>query len=233
MTRDELWARFSAAQGNGWKIKKEDLPESVPEPFFPEPDKVFKALELLSPSEVKFLVLGQDPYADSVMLNGVKVPFATGHAFAINENCPKDKRPASLVRIMNAVYEPGSGRHDLHDWITKRKVLLLNAALTVPQPQDNQNTRDVAGRHLKLWRKFTECIINQLRTQNPSATLIAWGRPAMKILDGVAGASDGGESNAYIWAYHPTASVKGKRSFANFWRHVQVEGRLALRTVSA
>lgn len=210
MTRDELWAKFSVAWQKGWKIEKEDLPKEIPGRFFPEPDALFKALELISPSEVRFLVLGQDPYFNPKE--------ATGIAFAV----PSDYTPIppSLRNIMKYVYREGEGDTSLVHWVERKKVLLLNAALTVPRPAAAQKGRDgCAGTHLPRWEDFLGAVVRQLMRANPGVQMVAWGRRTQDSLSKALG-DERLKCKSIAWCYHPAASIKNTDacSFASFWK---------------
>ena len=154
---------------------EENFPPDIEEEVFPHPDNIFKALSLISPAEVKFLILGQDPYFTST----ADGPDATGVAFAISPT--RTKRPHSLNRILKKVYQGRHGNPELTDWVSVRGVLLLNAALTVPAGNGPKRARA----HLEggMWNKFVGSIISQVRRANPDAVSIAWGVETRKIME--------------------------------------------------
>ena len=198
------------AKPKGWCMDEEDFPPDIAEEVFPHPHNIFKALALISPRDVNFVILGQDPYFTST--DGV--PDATGVAFAISS--ARAKKPQSLIRILKKVYHGNIGNPELTDWITERGVLLLNAALTVPAG----NSRKFAGAHLKdgRWNKFVGSIISQVRRANPDAVLIAWGNKTRAVLKNVLGNEDD-----FLWAHHPVASTAGIGSFEHFWEREEVK----------
>lgn len=193
MIRTELIEQFSAAYQQGWRVDPEDFPEEILGDFFPAPQNIFKALELFSPHEVMFLILGKDPYRSQI---------ATGIAFEANNNNAR-----ALRIIINHVYpnngQPPSLNERLHQWSTERQILLLNAALTIPINN---------GDHLTLWSRFTKSIITQLRQQNPNIQLLAWGKPARKLMcDALENAG------VFTSCPHPSSRGAAYQEFRNFW----------------
>ncbi len=197
MKRDELYELFKAkAWKKGWRVDFECLPEGVGERFFPHRENIFKALELISPKQVKYLILGQDPYPSET--DGE--PDAIGIAFAVCGG-RSENLPASLKRIMSHIYPNGEGRPDLESWRSKNQILLLNAALTV-RPYE-------PGSHIEHWSTFTKCIIRQVRLASPEVKLIAWGTEARDILCNAI--------SEITWSYHPVARMGGPNGFSEFW----------------
>jgi uracil DNA glycosylase len=193
--RRRLIKQFEAARRKGWNVGRADFPEAVAEPFFPARDKLFRALEQFSPEDVRFLILGQDPYA---------TPDANGIAFSVERIPQEDPLPPSLRRIMGHVYAGGGGRPSLDDWIAEKKILLLNSALTVPAPNNG------ARGHLHLWHAFTRSILVQLIQHNPNVKLVAWGAPARKLMCAALE-----ESGAFASCAHPS---RPNESFEKFWQ---------------
>jgi len=205
MTRKFLMALYKRkAIPKGWKMMPPDnFPADISEDIFPCPKNIFRALELISPACVKFIILGQDPYYSCTS----GIPDATGVAFAINRN--SSTRRHSLTRLMKKIYPKGQENPELTDWVERRGVLLLNAALTVPAG----NVRRAAGVHLRagIWAKFVTSIIAQVRDANPEATLIVWGKGTKRVLADIL------RNESFVWADHPCASTTGNDSFNEFW----------------
>lgn len=147
---------------------------------------IFKAFELLPPTQVRVVVLGQDPYPN--------VADAMGLAFS----SPAPKLPASLRNIFKEFATdlnrsaPVTG--DLSHWVTQG-VLLANTALTVDQE----------GRsHFTYWAEFTRSWIQTLAGSH-AIVWILWGKHAQSwkatILE--SGKSCGLE-HAIIESAHPS-----------------------------
>ena len=130
---------------------------------FPRKDQVFNAFRYTPYSEVKVVILGQDPY------HGV------GEAEGLSFSVPMDiRKPPSLVNIFKELHddlgidEPTHG--SLHSW-ARQGVLLLNATLTV--------VKDMAGSHQGMgWETFTDNVIKILNDKSTPVVFILWGRYA-------------------------------------------------------
>lgn len=131
--------------------------------IFPESDDIFNAFSLTPLSEVKVVILGQDPYHN--------VGQAHGLCFSVK---PEVEIPPSLVNIYKELstdlgcYEPDNGY--LVKW-AKQGVLLLNTVLTVRAHEANSH-RGIG------WEEFTDAAIRILNEQNRPIVFMLWGRPA-------------------------------------------------------
>lgn len=206
--RNDLWA-LVVAKGldHVWGLCKELLPAEIPTPFYPELPNVFKALEEIEPEQIKYVVVGQDPYWTTSDIDGEAIPDATGVAFTVP---PGHKIPPSLKAIQKAV---NCQECDLRSWRCRHGVLLLNAALTVPRDGG------MAGAHLGIWAPFTQWLIGLLKERRPDISIIAWGAPARQFaMRALKGSMSSGE---VLWCYHPQARYVRRDhedSFQNFWK---------------
>ena len=134
---------------------------------FPAECDVFRALSLTDLSDVKVVILGQDPYHDTGQAHGL--------AFSVPDGV---KLPPSLRNIYkelaeeyNLLFMPESG--DLTHW-AEQGVLLLNTVLTVRAHQANS--------HAGLgWEDFTDEVIKAVNIHaEPGVVFILWGNPAQK-----------------------------------------------------
>lgn len=131
--------------------------------IFPDADDIFNAFALTPLSEVKVVILGQDPYHN--------VGQAHGLCFSVK---PQVDIPPSLVNIYQELHDdlgcyiPNNGY--LVKW-AKQGVLMLNTVLTVRAHQANS--------HRGLgWEQFTDAAIRILNEQDKPIVFILWGRPA-------------------------------------------------------
>lgn len=130
---------------------------------FPPADDIFNAFHLTPLSEVKVVILGQDPYHN--------VGQAHGLCFSVK---PEVDIPPSLVNIYKELqddlgcYIPDNGY--LVKW-AKQGVLMLNAVLTVRAHMANSHRG-------KGWEEFTDAAIRALNKQDRPIVFILWGRPA-------------------------------------------------------
>lgn len=130
---------------------------------FPQADDIFNAFHLTPLSQVKVVILGQDPYHN--------VGQAHGLCFSVK---PDVDIPPSLVNIYKELHDdlgcyiPNNGY--LVKW-ARQGVLLLNTVLTVRAHQANSHR----GRG---WEEFTDAAIQALNRQDRPIVFILWGRPA-------------------------------------------------------
>ena len=130
---------------------------------FPPADEIFSAFELTPLSQVKVVILGQDPYHDNGQAHGL--------CFSVK---PEKEIPPSLVNIYKELqddlgcYIPDNGY--LVKW-AKQGVLLLNTVLTVRAHQANSH-RNIG------WEEFTDAAIRAVNAQDRPIVFMLWGRPA-------------------------------------------------------
>jgi len=141
----------------------EDISKKLTDDFIPSSDSIFRCLEL-EPSEVKVVILGQDPYPNP--------SHAMGLAFSVNSSIKP--LPASLNNIFKELdSDLGIKRNngDLSDW-SSQGVLLLNRSLTViPNLSDSHS--DIG------WHKFTEGVIRVVAARGAIGVL--WGKQAQDL----------------------------------------------------
>jgi len=141
----------------------EDISKKLTDDFIPSKDSIFRCLEL-EPSEVKVVILGQDPYPNPT--------HAMGLAFSVNSSIKP--LPASLNNIFKELdSDLGIKRvnGDLSDW-SSQGVLLLNRSLTViPNLSDSHS--DIG------WHKFTEEVIRVVAARGAIGVL--WGKQAQDL----------------------------------------------------
>ncbi|MBQ2840947.1 MAG: uracil-DNA glycosylase [Oscillospiraceae bacterium] len=130
---------------------------------YPDMYDIYNALKFTSYSDVKVVILGQDPYHGEGQAHGL--------AFSVKDGVPL---PPSLRNMYKEIYEetgnvqPESG--NLTRW-AKQGVLLLNTALTVRSGQANSHSG-------KGWEIFTDCIIEKLNAREKTIVFLLWGRNA-------------------------------------------------------
>ena len=164
---------------NGWKkiideekgkdyfinLKKFLLEEYDNYSVYPKKGDIFKAFELTDFSNVKVVVLGQDPYHQPFQAHGL--------CFSVNKGI---KIPPSLVNIYKEIKSdlgcciPNNG--DLTKW-AEQGVLLLNTIMSVrdSSPMSHSN---------KGWEVFTDRIIRELNSDDTPKVFLLWGAPSRK-----------------------------------------------------
>ncbi|WP_076419529.1 uracil-DNA glycosylase [Colwellia sp. UCD-KL20] len=141
------------------------------EQIYPNADDVFNAFSYTDLSDVKVVILGQDPYHGA---NEEGTPQAHGLAFSVAHGF---KIPPSLVNMYKELITDIKGfttpsHGNLTAW-AEQGVLLLNTVLTVKKAN--------AHSHAKLgWEVFTDQIIEELNKQNNGCVFILWGSHAQK-----------------------------------------------------
>ena len=131
--------------------------------YIPAAIDVFAALKL-SPSDVKVVIVGQDPYPNPM--------HAMGLAFSVKESV--SNLPPSLKNIFTELesdlgIKPNNG--DLSRWVSQG-VLLLNRALTVKPGEP--------ASHSKIgWHELTEVIIKNVAQSGAIGVL--WGNDAQTL----------------------------------------------------
>ncbi|MCJ2375883.1 uracil-DNA glycosylase [Vibrio sp. ZSDZ34] len=133
---------------------------------FPPKEDVFSAFALTPFSDIKVVILGQDPYHGAGQAHGL--------CFSVR---PSVKIPPSLVNIYKELAQdiphfqiPHHG--NLDSW-AKQGVLLLNTVLTVEQGK--------AHSHAKYgWETFTEQVIKVINEHCNGVIFLLWGAHAQK-----------------------------------------------------
>jgi len=159
--------------GNDWDIVLKDIFESdsfrdliirVNKEYkkdicFPIKSEVFNAIKLTPYSNVKVVIVGQDPY------HGI------GEAHGLSFSVLCEKLPPSLKNIYKEMYDDlgirPSESGNLTCW-AKEGVLLLNSVLTVK--------KDTPASHKNIgWEEFTDEIIRKIEEKDDVVIYILWG----------------------------------------------------------
>jgi uracil-DNA glycosylase len=151
---------------------------------FPPPKFIFNAFTQCPFSEVKVVILGQDPYHGEGQAHGL--------SFSVQDGV---RIPPSLQNIYKEIAVdlqkdiPKSG--NLERW-ARQGVLLLNATLTVE--------KDKAGSHQGLgWETFTDAVIKKVSDEKEHVVFLLWGKYAQdkaKLIDS--------EKHHILTAPHPS-----------------------------
>ena len=131
--------------------------------IFPPMNKIFNAFNLTPLTNVKVVLVGQDPYHGGNQANGL--------SFSVEENL---KIPPSLQNIFRELFtdlrltSPQNG--NLEKW-AKQGVLLLNSSLTVEKGSPGSHQ----GRG---WEKFTDAVLKTINHKKLHVVFILWGKKA-------------------------------------------------------
>lgn len=148
--------------------------------IFPKAKNIFRIFKYMSPTEIKVLILGQDPYIGSENIDGEKIPQAEGLSFSV----PKTHRkiPPSLKNmykeIQNSYPDCEFENGNLKRWVKNEFIFLLNSSLTVVEGMSNS--------HQKYWTQFTDKVIEYICEKNSGMVFLLMGANAIskkKLID--------------------------------------------------
>jgi len=172
-------------------VKREYATRTV----FPPARLIFNAFNQCPFTDVKVVLIGQDPYHERGQAQGLCFSVADGVPF-----------PPSLVNIFKEI-ETDTGtplpqNGDLTRW-ARQGVLLLNATLTVREHE--------AGSHQRHgWEEFTDAVIHILSERKDNLVFILWGSYAQ----GKAQLIDGGR-HCILRSAHPSPLSAYRGFFGN------------------
>lgn len=144
--------------------------------IYPLPNFVFNCFQKTKLSDVKVVILGQDPYFNNEDYKDRIVPQAHGLSFSV----PKDfSIPPSLQNIFRNQKKfkwidktPDDG--ELVFW-AKQGCLMMNTSLTVKNAQPNC--------HAHLWKWFTDEVITYISNKVDHVVFVLWGGEAFKKIN--------------------------------------------------
>ena len=126
------------------------------------PTLPFRALIDIAPSDVRVVILGQDPYHGSGQAQGL--------AFSVPDGM---KRPPSLRNMFKEIGIPLSQpENDLTRWV-RQGVFLLNTVLTVEDGSPASHAK-------KGWEIVTDALIRHVATQAQHKVFMLWGAHAQQ-----------------------------------------------------
>lgn len=134
--------------------------------IFPPSGDIFNAFHFTPYSEVKVVILGQDPYHNDHQAHGL--------AFSVLPEIEKKDIPPSLINIYKelrddlGLYIPDNGY--LKKW-ADQGVMLLNTVLTV-------RAHEAFSHRGRGWETFTDEVIAELNKKDEPMVFMLWGRPA-------------------------------------------------------
>ncbi len=133
--------------------------------IFPKGSEYFRALDLTPLSNVKVVILGQDPYHGAGQAHGL--------CFSVQ---PGVRIPPSLVNIYKELQSDLGivpPRHGFLEHWARQGVLLLNSVLTVEEAQ-------AASHQGKGWETFTDAVIRKVNDECDAVVFILWGAYAQR-----------------------------------------------------
>ena len=142
-------------------LKKEYKEQTI----YPPMDCIFNALKYTAYSDVKAVLLGQDPYHEPGQAHGL--------CFSVQ---PGVEPPPSLKNIFRELESDLGIAPPVNGTLTKwarQGVLLLNASLTVREHQPKSHSG--IG-----WERFTEAAVRLLAEQRDHLVFLLWGSDAIR-----------------------------------------------------
>ncbi|KAF1793770.1 Uracil-DNA glycosylase, active site [Phytophthora cactorum] len=133
--------------------------------IYPPPTDVFAALRDCAFSDLKVVILGQDPYHGPQQAHGL--------SFSVRHGVPP---PPSLKNIFKeAMNDAGIDRptHGCLSCWSRQGVLLLNTVLTVRRGEPNSHKK-------RGWEQFTNAIISKVSKDASNVVFLLWGKPAQE-----------------------------------------------------
>jgi uracil-DNA glycosylase len=132
---------------------------------YPAPANIFRSFELCKPSDIKVVILGQDPYHTPGVADGL--------AFSTKEKNPVPPSLQNIFKEIEQEYGKKCNQNpDLTRW-AKQGVLLLNASLSVRKGEANSHAE-------YGWHFFTDAVIKALSEQEEHIIFLLWGAFAGK-----------------------------------------------------
>jgi uracil-DNA glycosylase len=141
--------------------------------IYPKPQNIFRTFSLTPLSQVKVVIVGQDPYHGEGQANGL--------CFSVENGIPL---PPSLKNIYKEIendcgIKKDFSYGDLESW-ARQGVLLLNSVLSV-------EANSPASHKAKGWENFTDTVIKTISETQECVVFILWGNFAQSkklLIDG-------------------------------------------------
>ena len=131
--------------------------------IYPDMNNIFNAMKHASYSDIKAVILGQDPYHEPGQAHGL--------CFSVQKGCPIPPSLQNIYKELNAdLGIPPAPHGELYKW-ADNGVLLLNTVLTVRRGQANSHK-------VKGWELFTDDVIKKLNEREKPMVFLLWGANA-------------------------------------------------------
>jgi uracil-DNA glycosylase len=132
---------------------------------YPPKDEVFAALHLTPFSEVKVVILGQDPYHGRDQAHGL--------CFSVRQGVPPPPSLQNIFKEMESDLGLQPPSHGCLDGWARQGVLLLNASLTV-------RAGKAASHQGKGWETFTDEVLRAVNDKPERVVFVLWGASARR-----------------------------------------------------
>lgn len=143
--------------------------------YYPLKADIFKAFHCTKLPNVKVVIVGQDPYPQTISYRGKSMPRATGLCFSVRQEdlpLPPSLKNiyAELARSIYGFKIPDHG--DLGEW-AQQGVFLLNSCLTLRPGKP--------GSHGIFWHQFIKKVFSAIAEINPNCIFFLWGNEAQAL----------------------------------------------------
>lgn len=134
----------------------------------PKAALIFRALSFKSPEQIRVVIIGQDPYPDATIANGL--------AFGVDKGVKLPSSLSNIFRELSRDLQTGTvcTNGDLTHW-AEQGVLLLNRVLTVRAGEPGSHSG-------KGWESITDRIVSHLSQSDKPKVFILWGKKAQEVL---------------------------------------------------
>jgi len=130
----------------------------------PPKDKIFQAFQNTPFYSVRVAILGQDPYPEKGVANGL--------AFSANNDVKTPRTLKNIKKLLKNDLNINKNDNDLTKW-SQQGVFLLNTVLTVEVGRVNSH-RDLG------WETFTDEVIKKLSARNDQIIFVLLGKQAQQ-----------------------------------------------------
>jgi uracil-DNA glycosylase len=132
--------------------------------IYPPKELIFNALSATRPSEVKVVIIGQDPYHGPGQAEGL--------CFSVPENIPVPPSLKNIFKELQSEFKCPIRTNGNLSYLAKQGVLLLNATLTVRKGEPKSHFG-------KGWEIFTDKIVEILWNMDQPMAFLLWGKSAI------------------------------------------------------
>lgn len=157
--------------------------------FTPPLKSIFRAFEECPYNELKIVMIGQDPYP--------QINIADGIAFSCSQSNIQVSLKFILDEVNRTVYNghPGSTDIDLKRW-SNQGILMLNTALTT--------TIGKIGQHYEMWKPFIAYLFDYLSNNRNGLIYVYMGKEAKGWSESV------NDNNYKFFVNHPASAAYQK-----------------------
>ena len=163
--------------------------------FTPPLKQVFRAFEECPLDKLKIVIIGQDPYPQLGVADGISFSCS-------NTNALQPSLRYILGEVNKTVYgdNPVSTDVDLKRW-SNQGILMLNTSLTTEVGK--------IGQHYDIWKDFTAYLLDYLTHNKENIVYIYMGKKAQEWADLT------GDNNHKLFVSHPASAAYTKQKHWN------------------